>query len=61
MKFFFQSRRKLKSWDQNEHIQSSIKELTDDEMKLIQGASKDKNESLYHSYALATEHKRMLP
>ncbi|WP_100332410.1 hypothetical protein [Bacillus xiapuensis] len=60
MKLFFQSRRK-KLRGQNAHNHSSLKELTVDEMKLIQGASNDKNESLYRSYTLATEHKRMLP
>ncbi|MDQ0216380.1 hypothetical protein J2S13_002838 [Oikeobacillus pervagus] len=60
MKLFFQSLRK-KSWRKSANTHSAIQELTDDEMKLIQGASKDQNESLYHSYALATEQKRMFP
>lgn len=59
-KLFSRSHLKGDKWTEKSKVQS-MKELSDEEMKLIQGASKDMNESLYRSYALVAENNRMVP
>ncbi|APH06400.1 hypothetical protein [Bacillus weihaiensis] len=59
-KLFSRSHHKGDKCAEKSKVQS-MKELSDEEMKLIQGASKDMNESLYRSYALAAENNRMIP
>ena len=58
MKLFSRFQRKSQKVSERKQTQS-IEELTEAEMKLIQGASSnDLNESLYNSYAWLAENRR---
>ena len=59
MKLFSRFQRKSQQLSERKEIQS-LEELTEDEMKLIQGAaSNDMNESIYQSYAWLAENRRL--
>ncbi|MGG3805400.1 hypothetical protein [Metabacillus fastidiosus] len=62
MKLFSLFQRQSQKLSENENFTRSIEELSEEEMKLVQGASSnDTNESLYNSYAWLVENRRILP